>query len=111
MDLFKKIKKEELRTQRDAINDKLEGLQSILGQYRSNDYESNRSYFTNSLDLDNLLIGYLLGRSSQNEVWRTISSEQRFKPKPQPVYTPSYSGSFSSGGGFGGGGFSSGGGF
>ena len=111
------------KQKRDALSKKINGMQNILSKYRSNDYESGRSYFDSGLNFEMLLAGYLLGKHSSDHVWNEISNSQHFKPKPQPTYSPSYSGSggFSSSssssshhssssssfGGFGGGGFSS----
>ena len=102
---------ETTKEQRDNVSEKIRGLQSVLGNYRSNDYESDRSYFNGSFDLNLLLLGYLAGTHSSDHVWNEISSNQNFKPKPQPVYsTPSYGGHRSGSpsiGRIGGGGFSS----
>ncbi|MBI5066092.1 hypothetical protein HZA97_07690 [Candidatus Woesearchaeota archaeon] len=116
---------------RDAVSNKLDGLNSILNNYRSKDYEGSRSYFESGFDMDSLIAGYLLGRITNTSVWSQIEANQRFKPKPRPSYSydsdSSSFGGFSSGfggssshhsssssssfGGFGGGSHSSGGGF
>ncbi len=108
-----------------AVAEQLEGLRQVSRHYSSNNWERNRSYFGNSLDIDDLLTGYLLGRISTDSIISDLNSHHHWEPEPAPVYHSSYSsshhssggdsfggGDFSSGGGFGGGGgFSSGGGF
>ena len=103
---------------RDELDDKLDGLKRLVRDYESNDYESSRSYFPSSFDIDELLIGYMMGRNSRRSVWSEIDRKQDFEP--EPTYSTwdnddddwSFGGgSFSSGGGIGGGSFSSGSGF
>jgi len=134
-----KDKSKVTKKQRDELEEKVEGLKRISTKYRNKDYESGRSRFKSSFDVDEFLTGYMLGKYSEDQVWKEIKEKQEFEP--EPVYIPSYSspsyssssssrrrsssssssssswggsfggGSHSSGGGFGGGGFSSGGGF
>ncbi len=112
-----KIKAKNLKTERDSAEEKLDGLKAIQQKYSHAEYESGRSHFTSSFDINSLLVGYLAGKYSQNDLWHDISHSHHFEPAEES-YHSSYSsssyhssGSFSSGGGFGGGGFSSGGGF
>ncbi len=128
-----KNKAKETITAREVVSEKLNGLNGVLSNYRSNDYEGSRSYFVSEFDMDDLLKKYLSEEITSSVVWSQIESSQRFKPKPQPpvVYTPSPTiriggggfggfggsshrssggssfGGFSSRGGGGGGGFSS----
>ncbi|MBI2575440.1 hypothetical protein HYV82_06170 [Candidatus Woesearchaeota archaeon] len=109
----------ESKASRDKLARQISGLREVLSSFTQHDYDSGRSYFGDGFDINALLAGYLMGRHSSSDMWRTVDAEQHFE---QPAY--SYSGSsgsdsggfggFSSGGGFGGGGgggFSSGGGF
>lgn len=115
------VKSRATRESRDEVGEKLKGLNGVLSNYRSNDYEGSRSYFEGGFDLDSLLAGYLLGKVTSGSLWSQVESSQRFKPKPQPTYSSSsYGGGFGGGhsssssrssSSLGGGGFSRGGGF
>ncbi len=107
-DSAKKIK-EEL----DSKSEKLNELESLVNQFRREDYDDSDSRFRSGLDLDNLMTGYLLGRLSSKDVWNDLSSHQYVEsPAPSYSHSPSYNSPTFGGGGFGGGGgFSSGGGF
>ncbi len=98
---------------RDTVSQKLNDLNHILSRYRSNNYDGSRSYFDSSFNMDSLITGYLLGRTSSHSVWSGIESSQRFKSEDSYSSSSSSSSSFdfSSGGGCGGGSFSSGSGF
>jgi hypothetical protein len=112
---------------RDAIAEKLTGLQKIDRDYSSKEYDSSRSYFERGFDIDSLLKLYLVGKLTHTDMWSKIDNEQKFTPKPtyhsssdysSPSHhsTSSYSGGFSSsshssGGSFGGGSHHTGGGF
>ncbi len=91
----------------------MSGVQSLLSNFSSRDYDSGRSYFDSRFNVDNLIDGYVAGTYSINQVWSQVSSFQHFE---QPAYTYSSDSSgdsgFSSGSGIDcGGGFSSGDGF
>ncbi|OHA80180.1 MAG: hypothetical protein A2675_02430 [Candidatus Yonathbacteria bacterium RIFCSPHIGHO2_01_FULL_51_10] len=117
----------EKRQKRDAALDRLQDIQDIHTRFSREDYDHSRSYFDNGLDIDDVLTGYMLGRMSNDEAWRSISSHHHRRPAETHSSSSygsrrsswdSYSGGSSSSssssgsfGGFGGGGFSSGGGF
>ncbi len=109
-----------VKKDRDAVADKLSGLRSVRRSFVSHDYDSNRSEFSSGFDVDCLLTAYLSGEYSARTIKSKIDSAQHFRPRPTYRSSSSYnstwsssggSGSYSSGGGFGGGSFSSGGGF
>ena len=109
--LVKELKKERREAARVVAD-----LESVERKFVRNDYESSRSYFPSSFDVDDFVLGYLAGTTSISDVERSIDRSQNFKPKPRRrsssySSSSSSSSSWSSGGGFGGGGFSSGGGF
>lgn len=122
-----KNKAKQTKIKQKELDEKLRGLNKIDGHYRTNDYDSSRSYFDSGFDINTFLIGYLAGRHTDNSVITSMASHHRFKPRETYSSSSSRSGSssssswdsgfgssggFSSGGGFGGGGgFSSGGGF
>ena len=125
------------RSDLNNLDTQINGLNEVIQKYTRKDYESGRSRFPSSFDINDFLTGYLTGKVSSGDIWKQIDKHQEFEP--QPVYHHSYSspsssgsswssssgssgssssddsfggGSFSSGGGFGGGGgFSSGSGF
>ncbi len=113
----------DLETQQKEVGTKLSGLKDIERTFRNKDYESERSVFKSSFDMDDLLTGYMLGRYSTSDVSSSMQRDHHFKPVETyssytPSYTPSSHGSsgwggssHSSVGGFGGGGHSTGGGF
>jgi chromosome segregation ATPase len=115
---FKK-KANGLKTRRNSIEEKLEGLNSIKQKYSHSDFESGSSSFGSGFDINLLLVAYLMGKTSQSDLWNDIQHHQDFERESSYSHSsysshsssPSFD-SFSSGGGFGGGGgFSSGSGF
>ncbi|VVB77970.1 Uncharacterised protein [uncultured archaeon] len=122
-----KDKAKEAQTNREAYSEKLNGLKSIERKFKSEDFDSDRSYFPSTFDIGDFLTGYMIGKYSSNQVWGTL--ESKHEEEPAPVYHSSssydYGGSsnsssnwsspstdsWSSGGGMGGGGWSSGSGF
>lgn len=107
------------RKEQEATSTQLSGLREIERHYTRQDYESSRSCFDNSFDMNALLTGYLLGNMTASDVTLGIDRAQHFQSSSSySGYSSSSSSSsssgdsgYSSGGGFDGGGFSSGGGF
>lgn len=109
-----------LKRKKTIASNKLGELRGVKDEFTRNDYESDRSRFSDGFDINDLLTGYIIGRYSSGDLTNTIKTSQHFKPRPAPTYSSGgYSSSRSSGGysssrssgGFGGGGFSGGGGF
>ncbi|MEK6967706.1 MAG: hypothetical protein AABX51_03690 [Nanoarchaeota archaeon] len=98
------------RNERDAVAAQLDGVKEIHRRFREKEYDSDDSYFDDGFDINTLLIAYIAGTLSQQNLMRRMESHQDFDDYSSS-YSSSSSGGFSSGGGFGGGGFSSGGGF
>ncbi|MBI4738294.1 hypothetical protein HY772_01815 [Candidatus Woesearchaeota archaeon] len=115
---IKELKREtkKVRKEQETVGSQLSGLRDIERHYTRHDYESSKSRFDNSFDMNALLMGYLLGNLTANDVNRSVEQSQHFEHTSQSssshYSSSSSSGSdYSSGGDFGGGGFSSGGGF
>lgn len=118
-----KDKTKNIKLDRNKEEKKLEGLREIESTYRKRDYDSRRSYFDSSFDINSLLIGYLAGKYSHDCFMDEMKTSHHFKPLETYHSSSSYSSSYHSsessgisfggggGGGFGGGGFSGGGGF
>jgi chromosome segregation ATPase len=117
-----KDKSKDVKKERDDMGEKLEKLKDVYKKYTSSNYDSSNSNFESGFDINNLLILYMAGQMSHNDVWKDIEKHQEFEHHSS-YSSSSYSssshdsgsgfggGGFSGGGGFGGGGFSSGGGF
>jgi len=114
-----KDKAKDVRFERDTISKRLGEFRKIEKRFRSKNYNGSYSSFSSGFDINTLLIGYMIGKITSDDINRQIDSSQHTKT-PSYHSSSSYSGShssssgfggFSSGGGFGGGGFSSGGGF
>ena len=94
----------------------LEKIAELKKTFEGKGWHRSRSSFSSGFDLDALLVGYLIGRSSLSDVTGSMKSSQHFEPE-HDSYSSSYSSrSYSSnsggfGGGFGGGGGGFGGGF
>lgn len=119
-----KDKAKETRDEREKLTDKLKGLKKVMDKFRSNDFESYRSYFDSDFDINTLILAYMAGKMSENSLWSKIDDNHHFRVEHHDSYSSSSShddyssssssfggGGFSGGGGFGGGGFSSGSGF
>ena len=76
------LKKEAKRAnkERDAVEDTLHGLKSILGTFEGKDYESSRSYFRDEFDVNALLAGYIAGTIKSGHITNEINSNQDFAP-------------------------------
>lgn len=117
-----KDKSKDAKKERDDMGEKLEKLKDMYKKYSNNNYDSSNSNFKSGFDINNLLILYMAGQMSHDDVWNDIKDHQEFEHHSS-YSSSSYSssshdsssgfggGGFSGGGGFGGGGFSSGGGF
>ncbi|MEK6884366.1 MAG: hypothetical protein AABY22_32340, partial [Nanoarchaeota archaeon] len=81
------------KSERDKIEQKVEGLKSISSRYTRKDYESGRSYFPGGFDIDTLLSEYLSGRYTTEILWEKIDSRQKFKPREVEYSSSSYGGS------------------
>lgn len=116
------------KTEQSDLSKKLTNLNKTETSYRKRDWDSGRSYFNGNLDIDALLVGYLMGKFSSDDLDKEIKDNHHFSHDDASYSSSSYSSgsrdndsyhssdsssdsSFSSGGGFGGGGFSTGGGF
>ena len=95
-----------LRDERARLDSRLAGLEELRDKFEADDWNGRRSHFDDGLDMNALLLGYLVGSHSSRHVQRILGNSQHFTP----VESVLGSGGFG-GGGFGGGGFSSGGGF
>jgi chromosome segregation ATPase len=69
-----------LTRERQSRNEKLHGLQQLLMQFRSAEFDSRRSHFASSFQLESHLRGYQEGRESEQQVWNTIRQHQQFAP-------------------------------
>ncbi|MCA9234394.1 MAG: hypothetical protein KDA44_02935 [Planctomycetales bacterium] len=85
-----------LAAERQAWDVKLSGLQSVLQNFRSAEFDSQRSVFDPAFDAGGHVQAFLDGRLTGEQLWAAIRQHQRFTPMwhEQP----------SSGGGGGGGG-------
>jgi chromosome segregation ATPase len=114
-----------VQEKREGISDKLKGLNRIISRYDNDNFDSSRSYFDSSFDVNSLITGYILGKISEISVWSRIENEHHRRPA-ETYRSSSYGGysssssssswgssssSHSSSSGFGGGGHSSTGGF
>lgn len=118
-----KDKAKELQKQQVDVVGKLKGLKEIEDHYKRHDYNSSRSRFNDSLDVNTLLTGYMLGSFNADHINRQMESSHHFESTPsptttytQPTQTNNGWGRFdsedsSTGGGFDSGGMSTGGGF
>ena len=97
----------ESRDERARLAERLAGLEDIRDQFVGDDWNGRRSRFDDGLDMNALLVGYLVGNHSFGHVHRALGSSQSFLPADGGFDATS----LMTGGGFGGGGFSSGGGF
>ncbi|MFA6088280.1 MAG: hypothetical protein WC755_00320 [Candidatus Woesearchaeota archaeon] len=108
-------------SKREEVSEKVKGLSNIANRFSSNDYESSRSYFDSSFNVNSLVTGYLLGKMNESSIWSKIDNEHHRRPAESYHSSnySSYGGSSSYGssshsssfGSFGGGGHSSSGGF
>ncbi len=65
---------------RQAWDERLRGLQQVLVQFRSAEFDSRRSLFQASFNLDAHLAGYLEDRESAQQLWSAIRQHQQFAP-------------------------------
>lgn len=91
----------------------LEGLRSVEREFSRNEYHTSRSQFSGGFDINSLILGFVAGRYSAQDVNRKVKEHQDFKEED---YGYGYSGRSSGygmgyglGGGSGGGHSSSGG--
>jgi chromosome segregation ATPase len=77
-------------TARDKSQESLGLLTAFKSQYSEKDYESARSRF-NYFDVDSLIADLVSERQTSTQIWNEFDSHHYFeRPKPAPVYTPSY---------------------
>ena len=117
-----------IRRERDLLEEKLSDIRSVEKRFRQRDYEGRYSTFSGGFDINDLLVGYMLGKFSVNDINSKMDNSQhtqrssyhssgsyssRGSSSSSSSSSSGFGGfsSFSSGGGFGGGGFSSGSGF
>ena len=121
-----KDKSKSVKSERNILSKRLEGIKDIDQRFRSKNYDGGRSTFKSGFDIDELLTGYVLGQRTTGDINSEIDHYQHTTPAPTyrsssdyhssdyssgSGYSSPSSDSFSSGGGFSGGGFSSGSGF
>jgi hypothetical protein len=69
-----------LARERQSWSERLHGLQQVLVQFRSTEYDSRRSLFSAGFDLDVHVARYLEGRESGQQLWNAIGQHQHFAP-------------------------------
>lgn len=65
-----------------------EGLDHVVRLYKQASYDSDRSYFDDSLDPEWSLQAFRTGESSAEDLWSAIRARQRFRPLPPPPPSP-----------------------
>lgn len=66
---------------RQAWDERLGGLQSVLQQFRRAEFDSRRSLFAGELDAESLAADYLAGRLGAAELWSRLQRSQQFAPE------------------------------
>ena len=99
----------------EAMKEQVDRMRQLKTTFETNNWHGSRSRFDSGFDINTLLVGYLIGRSSLSDVTSRMDSSQHFESPPSSSYSSSSSydsgssgGGFSSGGGGFGGGFGGG---
>jgi hypothetical protein len=71
---------EALARPHEDAEDRLRGLEYVVGRFQQMDYDSQRSCFENDLDLEELVEQFSRGDISRRVLWRAVSRKQRFRP-------------------------------
>lgn len=81
----------------------VEGMHNLRRRFETENYETHRSQFSNSFDINSLLLGYLAGQVTDGHLWNQISAAQSWQREVmhQPPGFGSGSGSGSSWGDWG----------
>jgi chromosome segregation ATPase len=72
-----------LNHDRQSWSERLRGLQQVLMQFQSAEYDSRRSHFSSGLQLQSHMANYLDGRENAQQLWNTIRQHQQFAPSLQ----------------------------
>lgn len=91
-----------IKKEQSTIYESIQKLQKIENWFRVNDFENSMSRFDDGFDVNNLLLGYLLGRHSENHVHSSIHSNHHLKPVETYHSSTNYTSTYHSGGGGGG---------
>lgn len=77
----------DLGRQRQAAESVQSGLDRLTTRFRQENFDSDRSYFENLPDLNNLLVRYQRGEIREEALWDALRGAQRFRPirvEPSP---------------------------
>lgn len=86
-----------LSHERQSWNEKLHGLQQLLMQFRSAEFDSSRSLFASGFQLKSHLDRYLEGHEGGQQVWNAIRQHQQFAPTWSDQMRQDQSGGFGRG--------------
>jgi chromosome segregation ATPase len=69
-----------LARDRQSLEEQLQGLQQVLMQFQSAEFDSRRSLFSASFNLEAHLSSYLEDRENAQQLWNAIRQHQQFTP-------------------------------
>jgi chromosome segregation ATPase len=81
-----------LARERQAWDERLGGLQTVLQRFRQAEFDSRRSLFAAELDAEGLAAGYIAGQLGAADLWSALQRAQRFAPEWHEQRGPGWDG-------------------